>query len=49
MAVEQLDRAQHSCDKVCIFAEEALAVVTARAASSVNRSGLASVQRPHFQ
>jgi hypothetical protein len=48
-AVEQLDRAQTSRDKVCFQAKEAMAVVTARAASSVTRSGLISVQRLHVQ
>jgi hypothetical protein len=49
MAVEQHDRAQQSRDKVHLEAEEAMAVVTSRAASSVNRSGLTSVQRLHVQ
>jgi hypothetical protein len=43
MAVEQRDRAQKSRDKVCLEAEEAMAVVTARATSSVTRSGITSV------
>jgi hypothetical protein len=47
MAVEQRDRAQKSRDKVCLVAKEAMAVVTARAASSGNRSGLTIVQRLH--
>jgi hypothetical protein len=49
MAVEQRDRAQKSRGKVCLVAEEAVAVVTARDASSSNRSGLSSVQRLHVQ
>jgi hypothetical protein len=49
MAVERRDRAQKSRDEVRLVAEEARAVVTARAASSVNRSGLTSVQRLHVQ
>jgi hypothetical protein len=49
MAVKQRDRAQKSRDKVRLQAEEAIAVVTARAASSVTRSGLTSVQRLHVQ
>jgi hypothetical protein len=48
MAVDQRDRAQKSFDKVRLVTKEAMAVVTARAASSVNRSGLTSVQRLHF-
>jgi hypothetical protein len=49
MAVEQRDRAHKSRDKVCLEAKEAMAVVTARAASSVTCSGLTSVQRLHVQ
>jgi hypothetical protein len=49
MTVEQRDRAQKSRDKLHLQAEEAMAVVTARAASSVTRSGLTSVQRLHVQ
>jgi hypothetical protein len=49
MEVEQRDRAQKSRDKVYLVAEEAMAVVTARAACSVNCSGLTSVQRLHVQ
>jgi hypothetical protein len=49
MAVEQRDRVQKSRDKVRLVAEEAMAVVTARAASSMNRSGLTHVQRLHIQ
>jgi hypothetical protein len=49
MAVEQRDRAHKSHDKVRLVAEDAVAVVTARAALSSNRSGLMSVQRLHVQ
>jgi hypothetical protein len=49
MAVEQRYRAQKSRDKVSLEAKEAMAVVTARAASSVTRSGRTSVQRLHVQ
>jgi hypothetical protein len=49
MAVEQRDRAQQSRGKVRLVAEEERAVVTAQSVSSVNRSGLTSVQRLHVQ
>jgi hypothetical protein len=49
IAVEQRDRAQKSCDKLCLVAEEAVALVTARAASSVNHPVLTSVQQLHVQ
>jgi hypothetical protein len=49
MTVEQRDRAQKSRDKVGLQAEETMANVTARAESSVTRSGLTSVQRLHVQ
>jgi hypothetical protein len=49
MAVEHRDRAQKSRDKVRLQVEEAMAVVAARAASSVTRYGITSVQPLHVQ
>jgi hypothetical protein len=49
MAVEQRDRSHASRDKVRLDAEEAMAVIKAPAASSVNRYDLTSVQQLHVQ